>query len=244
MPNYKLQIAYDGTLYNGWQIQPEGDTVQGKIKTAIEKILRQKVTLNGAGRTDSGVHAFGQIANFNSDEHIDAFRFVYSLNSMLPYDIAIKNMEEVPDDFDARHSALKRTYLYFISKKKDPFFYKYSYYLYSPPTALSLNEFAPLLLQTVDFASFSKNISEQSHTLCNLYSIHWKEQKDFLIFRIEGNRFLHGMVRTLVGTMLLLAPMENRLTRMEEIINSGDRSLAGEAVPSKGLFLRSVSYEN
>lgn len=244
MPNYKIKIAYDGTAYNGWQIQKNGATVQGTITAALETLLRHPVTLHGAGRTDTGVHAFAQYGNFTTEVELDAFRFLYSLNSMLPFDISVKEMETVPDDFHARHSATARSYLYFISKKKEPFFYKYSHYLYAPPKAEVLNEFSPLLLNTNDFAAFSKNIAEQQHTLCSLHSVHWKEQKDFLIFHIEGNRFLHGMVRTLIGTMLLLAPEKNRRELMEEIIYNRDRTKAGEAVLARGLFLRSVKYDN
>jgi len=240
--NYSVTIAYDGTNYCGWQIQKNADTVQQRVRDALQKILRQDVTLTGAGRTDTGVHALGQVSNFKTDKVLDAFRFLYSLNSMLPFDIAVRNLKEVPMDFDARHSAVKRSYIYVINKLKDPFRNKYSYFLYSPPGAAELNKFSEVLVMNNDFASFSKNAEKQPHTLCNIYRAEWRDYRDFLIFGITGNRFLHGMVRTVVGTLIRLAQEGGSPLDLQNILDKRDRKAAREAVPAKGLFLRKVYY--
>lgn len=240
--NYSVTIAYDGTNYSGWQIQQNADSVQQRIKDALQKILRHDVVLTGAGRTDTGVHALGQVANFKTDKTLDAFQFLYSLNSMLPFDIAVRGLKEVPPDFDARHSAVKRSYMYVISRMKDPFRYKYSYYLYNPPSAAGLNKLSEVLIENNDFASFSKNAEKQQHTLCNIYRVHWRDYRDFLLFSITGNRFLHGMVRTVVGTLIKLAQEGGTQNDLQNILDKRDRTAAGEAVPAKGLFLRKVYY--
>lgn len=240
--NYSITIAYDGSNYCGWQIQQNADTVQQRIKDALQKILRHEVILTGAGRTDTGVHALGQVSNFKTNQKLDAFRFLYSLNSMLPFDIAVRNLQEMPLSFDARHSALKRSYIYVISRMKDPFRNKYSYYLYSPPSAAELNKFSEVLLMNNDFYSFSKNAEKQPHTLCNIYRAQWRDYRDFLIFSITGNRFLHGMVRTIVGTLIRLAQEGGTPPDLQVILDKRDRTAAREAVPAKGLFLRKVYY--
>ncbi|QOJ29555.1 MAG: tRNA pseudouridine(38-40) synthase TruA [Ignavibacteriales bacterium] len=240
--NYAVTIAYDGTNYSGWQIQANADSVQQRIKDALQKILRHEVTLTGAGRTDTGVHALGQTANFKTEKELDAFQFLYSLNSMLPYDIAVRDLREVPLSFDARHSAVRRSYIYVISRLKDPFRYKYSHYLYNPPSASELNALTDVLIRNNDFASFTKNAEKQQHTLCNLYSASWRSHRDFLVFTITGNRFLHGMVRTIVGTLLRTAEEGGNENDIQNILDKRDRTAAGEAVPAKGLFLRKVHY--
>lgn len=240
--NYSVTIAYDGTNYSGWQIQQNADSVQQRIKDALQKILRHDVVLTGAGRTDTGVHALGQVANFKTDKTLDAFQFLYSLNSMLPFDIAVRGLKEVPPDFDARHSAVKRSYMYVISGMKDPFRYKYSYYLYNPPSAAELNKLSEVLIENNDFASLSKNAEKQQHTLCNIYRVQWRDYRDFLLFSITGNRFLHGMVRTVVGTLIKLAQEGGTQNDLQNILDKRDRTAAGEAVPAKGLFLRKVYY--
>jgi len=240
--NYKLTIQYDGTHYSGWQIQKNAPTVQQTILDTIKILLKEDVNLIGSGRTDSGVHALGQVANFISESEINIYKFQHSLNSILPPDISIKKIEEVPNEFHARFSALTRSYFYFISKSKSPFFNKYSY---SFPGKLDVNKLK-LLSRTFigenDFTSFAKKNSEIENKKCKVISADWRETKDLLIFHIEANRFLHGMVRAIVGTIIRAASDDFNSNYIQNIFEKRNRQSAWEAVPAKGLFLFKVTY--
>lgn len=244
MFNYKLIIQYDGTNYAGWQIQSNAITVQQKIIDAIEIITKEKVNLIGSGRTDSGVHALGQAANFRIEKELDAYKFLYSLNSILPNDISVTEMNEVGDDFHSRFDAKSRSYIYLFSHCKSPFFEKYSYF-YPPITKLdvhNLNKLSSCLLGEHDFTSFSRKNSEIEDKTCTIKEIHWRQNREQTIFYITANRFLHGMVRTIVGTLLYAAEKnldEKYLLKLFELKN---RTEAEESVPAKGLFLFKVRY--
>ncbi len=242
LKNYKLLIQYDGTNYSGWQIQRNAETVQQKISDSIKTILREEVNLIGSGRTDSGVHALGQIANFRSKQEIDLYRFRHSLNSVLPFDISILQIEKTDELFHARFDAKKRNYIYLISKFKSPFYNRYSFFYHNKIDCERLNLFSKVLIRKADFSSFSRKDSETENKVCNIYSAGWKELKELIIFKIEADRFLHGMVRTVIGT--LLSALKNNLDEkyIDDIILKTDRESAGEAVPAKGLFLFKVKY--
>lgn len=244
MNNYKLIIQYDGTNYAGWQIQSNAVSVQQKITDAIEIIIKEKVNLIGSGRTDSGVHALGQAANFRTEKDIDAYKFLYSLNSILPNDISVTEMNEVSEDFHSRFDAKSRSYIYLFSHRKSPFFEKYSY-LYPPITKLDLkilNKLSSSLLGEHDFTSFSRKNSEIKDKTCYVNEIHWRQNNERTVFYITANRFLHGMVRTIVGTILFAA--ENNLNEeyLLKLSELKDRTEAEESVPAKGLFLFKVRY--
>ena len=244
MNNYKLLIQYDGTDYSGWQIQSNAPTVQQKIVEAIEVITGKKVNLIGSGRTDSGVHAFGQVANFRIETELDTYKFKYSLNSILPYDISVLNMEKVEESFHSRFDAIKRSYIYLFSYNKSPFYKKYSYHYFSI-TKLDfskLNKISKSLIGEHDFTSFSKKNAEIEDKTCNVSEIRWHMGKELSVVYITSNRFLHGMVRTIVGTILYAA--ENNLGEdyLINILDSKDREDAKESVPAKGLFLYKVRY--
>ncbi|MDP4172874.1 MAG: tRNA pseudouridine(38-40) synthase TruA [Bacteroidota bacterium] len=242
MKNYKLLIQYDGTQYAGWQIQENSVTVQQKITNAVEILLKGKINLIGSGRTDTGVHAFGQVANFRTEKNLDLYKFKHSLNALLPYDISISEINEVPEEFHARFDAKKRSYLYFITKNKSPFFNNYSF-LYREKTNIDkLNRLSSVILGENDFTSFSRKKSEVNNRICTIYKAHWKETKGFTIFYIEANRFLHGMVRTVVGTILKTAKLNLNEDYIEDILRQKNRETAGEAIPAKGLFLFKVKY--
>jgi tRNA pseudouridine38-40 synthase len=244
MPNYKISIQYDGTNYFGWQSQPSGRTIQDNIVKSIHQITHQNINLIGSGRTDSGVHAFGQVANFNLETEIDEFKFKKSLNSLLPSDISIKEIEQVNDDFHARFDAKKRSYFYLINQDKSPFINKFSYQYpyFSRINIANLKSLSEALLGENDYTSFCRANSETENKICNIFEINWKMTNDLLIFKIEGNRFLHGMVRTIVGTLLSLSLKSKSPEAIEKILMGKNRSSAGESAPAKGLFLFKVKY--
>lgn len=240
MKNYKLLIQYDGTDFAGWQIQKDQNSIQGCISDALEVLLKEKVNLIGSGRTDTGVHALGQTANFRYEKDINIYKFLYSLNSILPKSISIKKMEETHKDFHSRFDAVKRSYLYFFTNHKSPFYYKYSCRTNEHYDVGQLNNISKGLIGTYDFTALSKNNPDQLSKICTVYDAHWYYKGEFLIFFIEANRFLHGMVRLTVGTILNISK-ENNLT-LTEIIESKDRDLAAGSVPARGLFLYKVKY--
>jgi len=242
LPNYKLHIQYDGTNYCGWQIQKNQPSVQQTLKDAIETLIREQIVLNGSGRTDSGVHALGQVANFKCELPLDLYRFRYSLNNTIPYDIAVTKIDEVDPEFHSRYDATNRTYLYFISKNKTPFFKNYTHFHYSPLDINYLNQLSKSLVGERDYTSFTKHEAETENKICNILNAQWRTEKDFSIFRIEATRFLHGMVRTIVGTLLDFHKEQKPFEELTKIIEAKDRTGAGEAVPAKGLFLYKVKY--
>lgn len=242
MNNYKLTIQYDGTRYAGWQIQENALTVQEVIKNSINKIIQEEVNLIGAGRTDAGVHALGQVANFKTDKELDTSKFKYSLNSVLPEDISISDIKFIDEDFHSRFSARKRSYIYLISDSKSPFYNKYSYHFYSELDVDKLNHFSLQLIGSKDFTSFSKTNTEVQNKKCEVYEARWREEKNLLIFYIEANRFLYGMVRAIVGTLLKAYSSEDAVTHIKNVFDSKNRSEAADAVPAKGLFLYKIKY--
>lgn len=242
MFNLKLTIQYDGTNYAGWQIQENALSIQAVISNSIKQILQEDINLLGAGRTDAGVHALGQVANFTVSQQLDLFKFKYSLNSVLPKDISITNIETVDEGFHSRFSARKRAYIYLISNQKSPFFERYSYTLYSELNSEKLNKLSSTLIGTHDFTSFSKINPEVQNKICEVFEARWRSQKNLLIFYIEANRFLYGMVRAIVGSLLKAYSSEDGISYLKNIFAQKDRNAAADAVSAKGLFLHKVKY--
>ena len=242
MNNYRLKIQYDGTNYAGWQIQENAVTVQQKITEAIKVLTKEQVNLTGSGRTDAGVHALGQVANFKVDSKLDIYRLLHSLNAILPKDISVTNIELTDENFHSRFDAKKRSYIYFISKMKSPFYHPYSWFYHETIDILKLKELSDSLVGEFDFASFARKNTETENKICEIYQANWRETKELIIFYIEANRFLHGMVRTIVGTILKLAKENGGVKLLDEILNLKDRETAGEAAPARGLFLYKVKY--
>jgi tRNA pseudouridine38-40 synthase len=242
MNNYKLLIQYDGTDYAGWQYQANAVTIQQKIVEAIKTLIGEDVNLIGSGRTDAGVHALGQVANFKTLQEIDLYKFKYSLNSILPKDISILDIQKVHQDFHARFDAKKRSYLYIITKNKSPFYDRFSYFYHGSLNCDRLNSLSSTFIGEHDFTSFCKKNSETENKICKIVTAHWKETKGLIFFLIEADRFLHGMVRTIVGTILY--SIKNNFTSeyISEIIKLKDRESAGDSAPAKGLFLYKVKY--
>ena len=240
--NYKLIIQYDGTNYAGWQKQQNAVTIQQVISDTLKILLKEDINLIGSGRTDAGVHSIGQAANFKTEKEIDIFRFHYSLNSMLPKDISITKLEETDINFNARIYAKKRIYLYLFTRYKSPFFDRYSYFYHDEIECSKLNNLSRSLTGQKDFTSFCRAVSDTENKICNVYNIEWKESRGLIFFFIEADRYLHGMVRTIIGTLLYAAKKELNENYIEEVFSAKNRSAAGEAVPAKGLFLYKVKY--
>lgn len=241
MNNYKLIIKYDGTKYSGWQIQENAASVQGTIAASIKIILKEDINLIGSGRTDSGVHAFGQVANFHFENVIEIYRFQHSLNSILPLDISVTDIEVKNESFHSRFDAKERTYLYLVSKEKSPFYYKYSLLKKNLDVRL-LNKLSETFLGEQDFTSFCRKNSEVKDKTCKVNFIRWRETKNFYLFFISADRFLHGMVRTIIGTLFKTSDLKENNRYIENILNKKNRETAGEAVAAKGLFLYKVKY--
>lgn len=242
MNNYKLTLQYDGANYAGWQIQENAMTVQQKLTDSIELLLKEEINLIGSGRTDSGVHALGQVANFRTENELDIYRFLHSLNSILPGDISVTDLTKVDEKFHSRFDARKRNYIYLLSLKKSPFYKNYSWFYHNSINISQLNDLSTILKGEHDFTSFSKKNTEIENKDCIIYSAGWRMSGDLMIFMIEANRYLHGMVRTIVGTLLKLVKEENSDKKLMDILNQKDREAAGESAPAQGLFLFKVRY--
>jgi len=242
--NYKLTIQYDGTDFAGWQFQPYQKTVQGIIVESIEILLKEKVNLIGAGRTDAGVHAWGQIANFKTSHKLDLKKFKYSLNSILPKSIAIPDISLARGNFHSRYDAVLRSYIYIFSLEKNPFYNRFSYkaeYL-ANYNLEKLNLISKVLQGEKDFSSFAKSKTETQNKVCRINKIYWRRSGNFIIVLVEANRFLHGMVKTIVGTILQAYKEPNPTNYLNNILSAKDRRAAAQAVPSKGLCLFKVKY--
>lgn len=241
---YFITLSYDGTRYHGWQIQPEGVTVQQVLQDALATLLRQHVTVVGAGRTDAGVHARQMVAHIDVDGEInDVDQLTYKLNRFLPYDISIQNVRLVSDDMHARFSAVRRRYRYFIHTEKDPFKKKYSCELHYELDYELMNVAAAQLKTYSDFGAFCKSHSDVKTTVCTVTKAHWVEyEPNAWYFEIEANRFLRNMVRAVVGTLIEIGRHRMSLSQFDQVVREGRRTGAGESMPANALFLESVEY--
>ena len=239
---YFLQLAYRGTRYHGWQRQPNGLSIQEILETALTTVLRQPIAIIGSGRTDAGVHARQQFAHFETDAPIPD-HLLRSLNSMIPPDIAVCNCFPVRPDDHARYTAQFRYYQYTISRWKDPF-REGIVYVFTPALLVdAMNEAAALLLDYTDFESFSKVKTDVKTFNCRIDWAYWEQRPDGdLVFHIRANRFLHGMVRAIVGTLVNVGQDKLTCSEFEQIIVARDRRQAGRAAPAEGLALIEVGY--
>ena len=240
-----IRLSYDGTRYHGWQIQPNGDSIQQELQEALSTLLRQPVEVVGAGRTDTGVHAKMMVAHFDWSEPLDGKQLTYKLNKLLPQDIAVQEVRQVAEDMHARFSATSRTYHYYIHTYKDPFLQAYSWQI---PFALDferMNEAAKILLDYKDFTSFSKVNTDTKTNLCDIKEAYWEEvAKGQWRFTITANRFLRNMVRAIVGTLVEVGRGRISIEEVRQIIEAKDRCQAGESVPGKALFLVDIKYDD
>jgi tRNA pseudouridine38-40 synthase len=241
---YFIYISYKGTSYHGWQIQPDSVTVQQVLDDSLSVILGEKISTIGAGRTDTGVHALIFCAHFDSiSTDLNASKnLVFRLNKFLPKDISVISIKKVLPDANARYSAIARTYKYFISRIKDPFFENSSWFIHGNIDISSMNEACRMLLNHSDFTSFSRLHSGAKTNICKIYSAQWEEADNRLVFTIKADRFLRNMVRAIVGTMIEIGLGKMDLNKFEEIILLKDRCSAGKSAPAKGLFLTGIEY--
>lgn len=243
MRNLKLTIQYDGTKYCGWQKQPNSSGIQGTIEYAIYEITKEKVNIIGSGRTDAGVHALGQVANFKINSNIPAARIPDALNAKLPKDISIIDCQEVSDDFHSRYSATGKIYRYLIYNKpyRSPLYKDISYHVRYDLDIEKMRVEAQSLLGTHEFKGFMSSGSSVKDTVRTIHNISIEESGDLIVLEVEGNGFLYNMVRILVGTLVDIG--RGRIDKpLEEIIASQDRGEAGHTAPAHGLFLKKVHY--
>jgi tRNA pseudouridine38-40 synthase len=239
---YFLDLSYRGTAYHGWQSQHNANGVQNVLDKALFQILREPICTTGSGRTDAGVHAEQQMVHFDTNIILDNYTHLLKINSVLPYDIAVRCIKAVAPTAHARYDAIARSYQYRITTVKNPFLQDLAYF-YNVKLDLDLmNEGAQVLLNCEDFQSFSKTGSNNLHFLCQLMRAEWHRTSYGYVFHITANRFLYGMVRAIVGTLLELGQGKISLQRFEEIIQLKNRKFAGKAAPAHGLFLCEVRY--
>ncbi|MFT6851048.1 MAG: tRNA pseudouridine38-40 synthase [Sphingobacteriales bacterium] len=239
---YFIDIAFKGTEYHGWQKQPNAISVQQKIEEALAILLRQHVDTVGCGRTDTGVHASQLYVQFDTSTDVSGDKFLWNLNSLLPYDIVVLRIIKVEKDAHARFDATSRTYKYRLGFKKNPFENEISAIFPKILDFELMNEACKELVKHNDFAAFSKSGAEHHTSLCEISGAIWKQEGDIWVFTITANRFLRNMVRAIVGTLVEVGLKKINLSQFNKIIDSKNRSNAGTSVPAKGLFLHEVEY--
>ncbi len=244
MRNIKLTVEYDGTNYHGWQIQPNAITIQAAIQDALAKITKTHTQIIGAGRTDTGVHAAGQVANFHTRSQIPPIAFQKALNATLPRDITIIDVEEVSPDFHARFNAVSRTYRYTILNRAYPsaLLRNNAYFFPKPIDVQGADAIYRFLVGKWDFSSFQRSGSERINPICEIYQCRCWQEQDLVYFEIEADAFLRGMVRAIVGTVLKLHDRKDGINRLRGVLDARDRSTAGASVPPHGLSLLCVKY--
>ena len=239
---YFMDISYRGTSYNGWQTQPNGVTIQEEIEKGLTVLLKAPTSLTGSGRTDTGVHARQQVAHFDTEKRTEVTQLAYKLNALLSKDISINQIKLVTEEANARFSVTSRTYHYHLHQAKDPFKPEFSYYFQPDLNKTKINEACRIIKNWKNFECFSRVSTEVNHFNCHIFDARWEQQGTNHLFIIEANRFLRGMVRAIVGTLLDVGSGKTSLEDLKEILKSNDRSKAGSNVPSKGLYLQEVKY--
>jgi tRNA pseudouridine38-40 synthase len=240
---YFIQISYNGKAYHGWQVQDNATSVQEVLNKKLSIILRENIHVVGAGRTDTGVHAEFYMAHFDISTQIEDPKLVLNgLNKMLPTDIAVHQLIPVEDRFNARFSAISRTYEYRMIKQKNPFLSDFAWYYKLSLDIEKMNLAAKVLFDYRDFTSFSKLGTQVATNNCIIYSAEWTDLGHMLQFRVKADRFLRNMVRAIVGTLIEVGRGKISIEQFREIIEKKDRCSAGFSVPAHGLFLTGIEY--
>ncbi len=244
MRRIRCIISYDGTNYVGWQVQPNGVSVQELLENALFELTGEQIRIEGSGRTDSGVHARAQVAHFDTEARMAADKFAIAMNMHLPDDIRVLYSEECDASFHARFSAKNKQYRYTIQlgQHKNVFVRNTSLHLHVTPDIERMQAAASTLVGTHDFASFMCSGSTIENTVRTIYLSNWERNGQFLTYTVEGNGFLYNMVRILVGTMLEIGSGKRAVTDMQHALENTDRSFAGATAPARGLCLMRVSY--
>ena len=243
MKRMLLTISYDGTAYHGWQVQPNGITVQQTLQDSLEKLLGERVSVTGCSRTDAGVHARRFVCHIDCDEKFPESAFLKGLNSLLPNDIAIVDCKQVASDFHARYNSLGKTYKYSMYVGElNPFYSRYMFHLEKLPNIDLMNEFCQGIVGTHDFAPFSCSKRTVEDTVRTITECFVELKDDVLTFSVTGNGFLYNMVRILAGTALAVGQKRLNSDCYKEIFESNDRSNAGETLPAHALILDQVYF--
>ncbi len=243
MPNYRLLVEFDGTDFHGWQYQPDQRTVQGELEQAASIFFHQAIRLHPAGRTDSGVHARGMVANFKTDQLADCERLKKALNGISDRDVIIHEVAIVDDDFHSRWTATAREYCYRIAKTRTAINRNFTYYVKDELDLIAMNRAAQCLPGSHNFRGFSLAIAKEKHYLCRVYFARWNEYGDEIHFTIKANRFLHGMVRILVGSCIQVGKGLMSIKRFEDVLHHQNNRKAGFKAPAHGLCLEKVYYD-
>lgn len=273
MSRYFIHMAYDGTAYHGWQVQPNGITIQEVMEKALSTVLREAISVTGAGRTDTGVHASRFVAHFDLGEeenekklkdetipkdkpsHIgdkrlkdlnspDESRFLFKLNRFLPEDVVVYSIQKVRQDLHARFSAKSRTYHYHISTVKPLFTRNYAHYNYGTLDVAAIEKCCKIILKTTDFTSFSKLHTDVKTNNCHVSVARWKKVEGGYLFEITADRFLRNMVRSLAGTLVDVGKGKLDSKGFQSIVDAKDRGKAGQSAPARGLFLVDIAYDD
>ncbi len=243
MARFRLLIEYDGSAYAGWQIQKHDPTIQGEIERALAIILKEKIHVTGAGRTDAGVHARGQVAHFDTQMDMETWRLKRSLNGILNRDIRIKDLNRAEKDFHARYSATSRIYHYVIARKPSALLRNQCWYLSTNLDLALMSKASEQLLGTHDFKSFCRSLSTVPNHTCTVIKAAWtKDDSEYLRFIIQANRFLHGMVRAIVGTLVDIGRGFLTADDIYTILIKKNRTAASDTAPARGLILHQVVY--
>ncbi|GAA5041711.1 tRNA pseudouridine synthase A [Marivirga lumbricoides] len=239
---YFFTIAYKGSLYHGWQKQPNAVTIQQKVEEVFSTIFNQPIEVVASGRTDSGVHATQQVFHLDLPDNVEPRQLIFKANKMLPQDVALLDVKAVGNEVHARFDAISRSYQYKIIKRKDAFSADQAYYFTKELDLQKMNEAAASLFEFEDFESFSKVKTDVFTFNCEIFEAEWKQEGFTLVFYISANRFLRGMVRAIVGTLLEVGQHRINPEDFKRIIREKKRTLAGRSVPAHGLYLTDVKY--
>ena len=243
MPRYFIHLAYDGSRYHGYQIQPHSTSVQATLEQCLSLKLGQTVSITGCGRTDTGVHARNYYAHFDVEKEIaDPEALAHQMNAFLPDDIAVYRIWQVSPELHARFDAVSRTYHYYITRTKNPFHTRDAFFLYGDLDVDKMQQAADMLFEYEDFTSFSKVHTQVKTNNCKIMEARWMEQDGLLVFRIKADRFLRNMVRAIVGTLLEVGKGRMTLEEFRAVVERKDRCEAGTSVPAHALFLEEVDY--
>ena len=242
--NIKLTVEYDGSHYHGWQVQATGETIQAVLERAVSTLVGRPTRIIGSGRTDAGVHALGQVANFISDKELQPHRVLRALNALTPDDITIKTVEVVPDSFHARRDGRSRTYEYRILNRPSPspFYFKFAWHVRDGLNIAAMREAITCLQGEHDFSSFRAAGCDAAHPVRTIYRASLNCSGELIVFTVEATAFLRHMVRNLIGTLVEVGRQQRTPQSFAELLKARDRTQAGVKAPAQGLFLMEVKY--